>query len=249
MGNESTATLERVTAGELDSILAGFTTEPEVCSGCGDGSGYLWSAEENRIVGLCECHATQKARRLAEWKREETVRLKAILLPRIDLTATDKKPWYPRLPETGGAWISGPAEAGKTHAAGWMVAKRIKESARTFTWSWFSARQIFQAWSDQYADEYERRSGAKSVMHALTTSELIVINDFDKTGKITQAREEQMFDMIDSIHSRGAALIVPSNVTIDEFCRRMDNEDMFIKRDGRGPQERRLKEICKEIKL
>lgn len=241
--------MTKTDASELADVLATLTLEPVVCDGCGDGSGYLWSETEHRVIGYCECHAAQKSKRLIEWKRAETQRLKTILLPRINLAETVKRDFWPQLPETGGLWISGPAEIGKTHAVGWMVAKRINDAQKPFSWSWFSARQIFEAWTNQYADEFDKRSAAREVMNALSRHDLIIVNDFDKMGKVTEARQEHLFDMIDGIHQRGAALLAPCNVTINEFCERIGNENLFINRDGIGPIQRRLKDICKEVKL
>lgn len=240
--------MDRASTTEIERALSSLTVEKCKCDACGD-SGYLWDEINHRIIGPCECSGQKRAEALTTWKREETRRLKSILLPKINLVDTKKKPWYPKLPEHGGVWLSGPADAGKTHAVGWMLAKKIDQATRPFAWAWFGARQVLEAWSGQYSEDWESRDKARGVMQALATASVIVLNDIDKIGKVTQAREEHFFDLFDSIHSRDAELLVPSNVTIDEFCRRMDNEDMFIRRDGIGPMQRRLKEVCKEIKL
>jgi hypothetical protein len=130
-----------------------------------------------------------------------------------------------------------------------MVARKIDQAKQPFTWSWFKARDIFKAWVDQYSDDSQLRYNARDVAYALNSHDLIVIDDLDKTGRITQAREEHLFEMIDGIYSRNAALIIPANITINEFCARMEGEDLFIKRDGIGPQQRRLRDICKEVKV
>lgn len=233
---------------EIDRAISGLTISQPDCEVCED-SGYIWNHEERRVEGLCECHKEQQARRLTEWKRAETYRIKSILLPKIDLTRTEKRAWYSEMPQSGGVWMSGPADKGKTHSAGWMVAKKIQEAKQPFTWSWFKAREIFKAWVDQYSDDPSERYTAKDVAYALSSHDLIVIDDIDKTGRITQAREEHLFEMIDGIYSRNAQLIIPANITINEFCARMEGEDLFIKRDGIGPQQRRLRDICKEIKV
>lgn len=181
------------------------------------------------------------------WKLQETRRLKSILMPQINLAQTKKYPWYAQLPEKGGVWLSGPADVGKTHAVGWILARKIDRAVSPFRWAWYGARQVLEAWSGQYSDDWDSRDRARGVMHALAHASVIVLNDIDKIGKMTHAREEQFFDLFDGIYSRGAELLVPSNVTIDEFCRRMENEDIFIRRDGIGPIQRRIKKICKEI--
>lgn len=233
---------------EIDQALSSLTVTKADCDVCSD-SGYLWNETERRIEGRCECQKDMQAKRLAEWKKSETYRLKSILLPKIDLTRTDKKPWYPQLPESGGVWLSGPADEGKTHAVGWMLAKKISEAKRPFLWSWFKSRQILEAWKDQYDDSWEKKGAAREVMNALKLHDVIVIDDIDKTGKITQAREEHLFDMIDGIYARGAELLVPSNIDLDTFCHRMENEDLFMRRDGVGPVQRRLRDICTQVKL
>jgi DNA replication protein DnaC len=233
---------------DFERAIGQLTVVPAECSVCAD-SGYIWNHEEHRIEGLCECHKDQQAKRLVEWKRAQTYLLKSILLPKIDLTRTEKRAWYSELPQKGGVWLSGPADKGKTHAAGWMVAKKIQEAKQPFTWSWFKAREIFKAWVDQYSDDPSERYTAKDVAYALSSHDLIVIDDLDKTGRITQAREEHLFEMFDGIYSRQAELIVPANITLTEFCSRMEGEDMFIKRDGIGPQQRRIRDICKEVKI
>lgn len=238
--------MDTASATEIERAIGSLTIEKPDCPVCED-SGYIWNHEERRVEGRCECHKDQQAKRLVEWKRAQTYRLKSILLPKIDLTKTVKRPWYSELPENGGVWLSGPADKGKTHAAGWIVARKIEQAKAPFTWSWFKAREIFKAWVDQYSDDPNARYSARDVAYALNSYDLIVIDDLDKTGRITQAREEHLFEMLDGIYSRQAELIVPANITLNEFCSRMEGEDLFIKRDGIGPQQRRLKDICKEV--
>jgi hypothetical protein len=86
-------------------------------------------------------------------------------------------------------------------------------------------------------------------MRALDTADVIVINDIDKIGKMTEAREEHFFDLIDKMHSRAAVFLVPANIGISEFCQRMGNEGLFMRRDGIGPMQRRLEELCTQIKV
>lgn len=81
----------------------------------------------------------------------------------------------------------------------------------------------------------------------LARCRVVVINDIDKIGKMTEAREEHFFDLIDGMHSRDAEFLVPSNISLNDFCLRMGGEDLFIKRDGLGPMQRRLRELCKQI--
>lgn len=238
---------------ELEAMLDKLSlVEEDVCAYAPEGHechhGDLFNLAERVIVGECGCREAARAENLKWWRDGQIEKLKKILMPRIDLTATEKREWHKDLPESGGVWISGKAGNGKTHAAGWIVARHIKKSGQDFKWSWFKARQIFEAWVNQYSDDYQTKRNALDLMHCLKSHPVIVIDDFDKMGKITQAREEHLFDLIDSIHSRGAALIIPANITIDSFCQRMENESGFIKRDGIGPVQRRLKDICKEVR-
>lgn len=211
-------------------------------------NGDLFDLNKRTLIGECKCREAERAENLKWWRDGEIDKLKKLLMPRINLANTEPRPWHKDLPESGGVWISGKAGNGKTHAAGLMVSRHIKKSGIGFKWSWFKARQIFEAWVNQYSDDYQTKRNALDLIHCLKFHPVIVIDDFDKMGKITQAREEHLFDLIDSIHSRGADLIIPANITIDSFCQRMENESGFIKRDGIGPVQRRLKDICKEVR-
>jgi len=239
--------MDTTSTSEIDRLISGLKVTEAACPVC-DDSGYVWDAVEHRILSRCECQKDEQAKRLAEWKKHETYKLKSILLPQIDLTTTKKKPWYDKLPESGGVWLSGAPDEGKTHAVGWMLARKIDQAKAPFQWVWFSAHQVFKAWVNQY-ESGEIKYAAGDVINKLEFCKVIVIDDFDKTGRITQAREEELFALIDSIYRRGAELLVPSNIDIQTFCSRMESETALFKQSGVGASQRRLNKVCAEIKL
>lgn len=212
-------------------------------------NGQLFSESLRRVVGQCACYPERAAAELKRWKSQQINVLKGLLLPRIDLTKTntESKKWYKKLPESGGVWMHGVTGEGKSHAAGWLLAKRIKESKRKFSWSWYSIREIMAAWSEQYSEDTRVKREAWAVMGRLEWDDMIVIDDADKTGAFTKAREEHFYDFINTAHAKCKELIFTANIGIAEFCDKMDDERAKARRDGVGPIQRRIREMCKEV--
>lgn len=233
----------------IDAALKALPiSSPEYnCERCED-SGYIYDFESHRLLGRCECAKERRAARLEAWRSEELARLTGLVSGRVDLSKTARRGYMAGV-GTQSVWLSGAAGKGKTHFAAWIIEQAIQSAENPFDWGWYPIRKLVDAWRSQYDDIVDRRIEALTVMSQVERQEIIVIDDIDKIGTITAAREEEFFNMIDSIHGRKAQLIVTSQSGIDSFCSRMSGEALFIKRDKIGPQQRRLKEICKEITI
>lgn len=233
----------------IDAALkALWTSSPEYnCERCED-SGYIYDFASHKIVGRCECVKERRAARLENWRASELERLRSVVSGRVDLATTTRRGYMSGVGMQS-VWLSGAAGKGKTHFAAWIIEQAIQTAESPFEWGWYPIRKLVDAWRSQYDEIVDRRIEALTIMSQVERQEIIVIDDIDKIGTITAAREEEFFNLIDSIHGRKAQLIVTSQSSIDGFCSRMSGEALFIKRDTIGPQQRRLKEICKEIKI
>lgn len=236
----------KLDAKELIEILNKFETSEakHSCDLCED-DGYVFD-QNTRKITACTCTAKKNNTELQSWKAEQKSALKKTISQRIDIDKT-KLPSFP-LP-SGGAWLYGKAGTGKTHLAAYMLANLIDAAEKKVSWCFHPVRSLLDAWVQQYSEYSEIRTAALALMSQLSACKLVVLDDIDKISRITPAREEELYSLFDTLHSRNATLIVTSQISIDEFCRRMPHEAEYIRRDGIGPQQRRLKEMCKEIKL
>jgi len=237
---------------EIDALLHGIaskrTTVPVYqCNRCED-SGYIFDFETRTLLGRCECEKERRAEKLATWRETALERLRGLVSERVDLAKTQRRTYMTDI-GTQSIWLHGRAGSGKTHCAAYYIEQAINTADAPFEWGWYPIRKLVDAWRSQYDDFVDMRIEALTILRQLEREEIIVIDDIDKIGTITSAREEEFFNLIDSIHGRKAQLIVTSQNDIDIFCDRMSREALLIRRDGIGPQQRRLKEICKEIRL
>lgn len=245
---DSTDSLKKA-AHSIDQALAALTPYPVeyACPRC-DDTGYIYDFEQHRIVSRCECSRERRAARLREWKAEQQVRLAKLISGRVDLSKTVRRGYMDTIGQQS-VWLYGPAGNGKTHCAAWLIEQAILSAENPFDWGWYPIRKLIDAWRKQYDEIVDLRIEALTIMRNLEREEIVVIDDIDKIGTLTAAREEEFFNLIDSLHGRKVQLIVTSQSNIDAFCARMSGEALYIKRDKIGPQQRRLKEICKEIRL
>ncbi|MDZ7343127.1 MAG: ATP-binding protein [candidate division KSB1 bacterium] len=224
-----------------------FTSTPNIsyeCDACED-SGYVFDMETRQLMP-CHCAAQRRAAELERWKAQQRLELRKTISQRIDLDKT-RLPGFP-LPQ-GGAWLYGRAGAGKTHLAAYMLMRFIELAREKVSWCFHPVRALLDAWVRQYSDDGEMRSQAIGFLSRLASCRVVVIDDIDKISRITPAREEGFYTLFDTLHSRGATLVVTSQVSIDDFCKRMPSEAEYMKRDGVGPQQRRLRELCREVRL
>lgn len=236
----------------LEEIRGRYGAEPSSdmsydCDKCDDTT-YIFDHELGKVTGRCDCYTKRVAKEHELWQIRQVMELNNLAGKHIDLKATRPHPLSSgAIPQ--GVWLHGKAGNGKTHIAAWVVAKRINESPRPFKWIWTPIKPLLTAWSDRYAPEKDIREEAHETIRKLRGCELVALDDIDKIGTITSAREEAFFELLDDLYCRGAYLIVTSQSNILDFCKRMPHESAFIQRDGQGPQQRRLEAICKQIPI
>jgi len=211
------------------------------CENC-DDTGFALDPETHRPTGKrCECAKERRAARLRRWKVEQLDRLNTLISGRVDLSNTDPRPYMQR-PQNQSLWLYGVARRGKTHYAAWLIKQAIESAENDFVWGWYPIREIIKAWKDQYSDIIDLKMSALKTVWDVQKCEILVIDDIDKIGTITAAREEEFYGLIDDMHGRRVQLIVTSQHSIDAFCSRMTREALFMA-EGRGPISGRLHEI------
>lgn len=234
----------------LASVLSGMTPVDIKydCDNC-DDTGWALDPETHRPNGRrCECAKDRRAARLRNWQAAETERLESLISGRVDLKNTQPRSYMADM-GNGSVWLHGVAGLGKTHCAAWMIKRAIMSAENPFEWGWYPIRKLLSAWKNQYSDIVDLKIEALTTMRHVTRCEVLVIDDIDKIGTITAAREEELYALIDDMHGRKPEpqLIVTSQHDIDGFCDRMTREALFIRTQGKGPVQRRLKEICEEV--
>lgn len=235
---------------ELDLTAAIMAIKPVDinydCENC-DDTGFALDPVTHRPNGTrCECTKERRAANLRAWKASELERLGGMVSGRVDLAKTQSRPYMTT--GTDSLWLHGIAGKGKTHFAAWIIQQAIQSAEIDFTWGWYEIRKLIAAWKNQHSELVDLKIEALTLLNHVLKCEILVIDDIDKIGTITAAREEELYGLIDEIHGKRAQLIVTSQNTIDEFCGRMQREALFMEQ-GKGPVQRRLKEICKEIKI
>lgn len=243
--------METLTASEIESAI-GSLTPADVryeCENC-DDTEFALDPETHRPNGLrCECAKERRAANLARWKVAEVDRLRKLISERVDIDKTTPRGYMAEIRDSKSLWLHGAAGNGKTHCAAWVIKRAIETADNPFQWGWYRIRKLADAWQNQYSEFGDVKFDALQILKRLESDEIVIIDDIDKIGTITAAREEEFFGLIDSIHERRAQLIITSQNDIDSFCDRMSREKMFIQRDGKGPQQRRLHEICRQIEV
>ena len=220
------------------------------CENC-DDTGWALDAETHRPNGRrCECATERRAARLRTWQAAEVDRLNDVISGRVDLSKTQPRPYMADIGNKS-VWLHGTAGRGKTHCAAWMIKQAITSAQAPFDWGWYPIRKLISAWKDQHSELVELKIEALTTIRQVTRCELLVIDDIDKIGTITAAREEELYGLIDELHGKKPQpqLIVTSQHDIDGFCDRMSREALFIRSQGKGPVQRRLHEICREVKV
>jgi len=243
-----TSELKQGTARDLTAAIMGLKPADVRydCENC-DDTGFALDPETHRPNGrACECTKERRAARLRNWKASELERLAGIISERVDLAKTERRPYMSIGTES--VWLHGVAGKGKTHFAAWKIQQAITSAENDFVWGWYPIRELLRAWKDQHSDLIDLKMSALKTVWDVQKCEILVIDDIDKIGTITAAREEELYGLIDEVHGRKAQMIVTSQHSIDEFCERMNREALFMKQ-GKGPIQRRLHEICKEIKI
>jgi predicted ATPase len=183
-----------------------------------------------------------------QWKIDQVAELQKRIGIKVDLSNTRPHILMGKdLPRA--IWLHGKSGGGKTHMMAWAIREKIKKAPLKTKWVWVTIRPLIAAWSGQYSPETDVRIEAMSLIRTVRDAAIVGLDDVDKIGTITPAREEAFFDMFDDIYNKGVCLMVSSQFSIQEFCMRMPNEKMFTERDGIGPQTRRLLDICEQIKV
>lgn len=240
--------MEKITATDITKAIGSLTPAQIVydCENC-DDTGFALDPVTHRPNGYrCECAKERKEARLKSWRVSELDKLGNLVSGRVDLANTTRRPYMAET--TQSVWLHGIAGKGKTHCAAWMIQQAILSAQNNFVWGWYEIRKLIAAWKNQHSDFIDLKIDALTTLNHVLRCEILVIDDIDKIGTITAAREEELYGLIDEIHGKRSQLIVTSQNSIDEFCGRMQREALFMEQ-GKGPVQRRLKEICKEIQI
>lgn len=146
-----------------------------------------------------------------------------------------------------GCWLYGKSGFGKTHLIYFMLEKLIKHSTgEPITFIIVKSKQLFDLWSDKYGDS---RSESKQKLYEIFSKDIIIIEEIDKVGQMTQAREAEVFDMLNESSEKKKIIYVTAQISIKEYCRMFPSEIRHQEiESGKGPRENRLVELCDEIK-
>lgn len=253
MENTSTQ-LHRIAESDPNGVVAAVLTlspmdHGDGCERCFGGD--IIDPVTRIYMGQCECRkpvlAAQYAKTLEAWRKEQSEKLINQLAARIDLNNT--RPFKFNLAEIkGGVWFqSFESGEGKTHAAAALLLKRFQSAHRPFKWGWHKAMELLQVWSDLTADDSQIRGRARRAKMDISAERITVIDDIGKIGNITESRQAHFFAMFDAFYENGGQLFITGQTSIADFCKKIPEEQEYLRRGKIGPYHRRLKTICEEI--
>jgi len=217
--------------------------EPPDCVICGD-SGLEVNREEN-TCWPCEC---------ALKKDKQTILRKLLreLPENINLSGHEKRANQHEAKKflgteaSKGIWIHGKTDMGKTHLLAMAVRNRILNLPYLIDFKWMKTKKLLDLWVEQYGDNKKK---AKEELENIFSVHVIVLDDIDKTGTMTESRESEFFHLVDTLRDKGRIVYASSQYSIEEFCDRMPKEREVTRRDGMGPIAKRFKDLCEEIKI
>lgn len=188
---------------------------------------------------------------LSAWKSAEIKKLKE-RMKRFDLENTIPHPKIKPITFGGkGMWLWGETNQGKTHISGWAMMSLIQSASKPFVWGRVSIKDMFNTWEHIRSDIEDLRQEAYEELMRVRRLEAVILEDLDKAGNFTPAREEELFSMIDKFYERGVKVFVNANYSIKDFCAlKLPSDAKLKRRDGLTPMERRFGvDLCDEIHL
>lgn len=147
-------------------------------------------------------------------------------------------------------WLMGRTGQGKTHYSGYLLKNLIQHSTKRFKWVRLTMKDFLDVLELKRSDDKGERQWAREMQERIEEADAIVMNDIGKVGNLTASRQEEIFAFADFAYERGKKVMVTSNGSIADFCNGFNHEEKALRdRDGIAPIQRRLMDLCDEIKV